>query len=137
MPVAPSKNRVKAISFHLIRKTFSVFQIFISDPQENSQYSTLLLKKYIISYIICHRVNIYRLVKRLVSSFFLIFLVNFLQLLNTLLFPHSWSMNTSLGKSFKFPKSSISNYDNFFWRVVFFNETVLFFLKINLEKKNK
>ena len=70
MPVAPSKNRVKAISFDLIRKTFSVFQIFISDPQENSQYSTLLLKKYIISYIICHRVNISRLVKGLVSSFF-------------------------------------------------------------------
>ena len=36
MPVAPSKNRVKAISFDLIRKTFPVFQIFISGPQEDS-----------------------------------------------------------------------------------------------------
>ena len=113
MPVASSKNRVKAISFDLIRKTFSVFQIFISDPQENSQYSTLLVKKYSFLHYLSQSEHL-QACKTYGFLFCLIFLVNFPQLLNTLIFPHSSSMNTSLGKSFKFPTSSISNYDNFF-----------------------
>ena len=55
-------------------------------------------------YSICHRVDIYRLVKLLTFSFcyLLLFLVSYLPSTTTLRFPHSSSMNISLGKSIKF-----------------------------------
>ena len=53
------------------------------------------------------RVDIYRLVK-LDFLVLLLFLVNYPPSMTTLRFPHSSSMNISLGKSIKFPIPSIS-----------------------------
>ena len=60
-------------------------------------------------YSICHRVDIYKLVKLLTSSFcyLLLFLVSNPPLTTTLRFPHSSSLNISLGNSIKFPAPSI------------------------------
>ena len=67
-----------------------------------------LFKKYYLAQNICHRVDIFKLVKSLASS---------------LRFPHSSWINTVLSKFSKFSMSSISIpsgsfYHIFFWRVV-------------------
>ena len=62
-------------------KSSLIFKLFTTYPQEKSnhkknhaylddlQYSTCFLKKQSHSYSICHRVDIHRLAKRLISSF--------------------------------------------------------------------
>ena len=74
-------------------KSFHPLQFIYSLPQKNHAYLNLV-------YSICHRVNIYRLVKLLVSS---------PPSTTTLRFIDSSSMDISLGKSTKFPIPSSSS----------------------------
>ena len=60
-----------------------------------------------LAYNICHRVDVYRFIKRLASSS-LIFLISSIPSLTILRFPPSSLMNASLGKFSKFLISSIS-----------------------------
>ena len=66
----------------------------------------IVVEENILTYSICHRVEIYRFVNHL--AFLLICLVYFPPLTTTLRFSHSSLMNTSLCKSFKIPMSSLS-----------------------------
>ena len=63
-----------------------------------------------LDYSLCHKVDIYRLLKLLTSSFcyLLLFLVSYPPSTTTLKFPHSSSINIRLSKSIKFPIPSIS-----------------------------
>ena len=83
---------------------FNVFTIYPKkcNHKKNHTYFNLV-------YSICHRVDIYKLVKLLTSSFcyLLLFLVSNPPLTTTLRFPHSSSLNISLGNSIKFPVPSI------------------------------
>ena len=106
----PSKNWIKAISIHLIRKTFPVFHIY-SVTNKNHAYLTY-------SQQIFHRVT-----EEILSPttfvtewtcvgyckpsdfFWLVFIVSSLPSLITMRFPHSSSVNTSLGESSKFSMS--------------------------------
>ena len=68
-PVAPRKNWIKAISIHLIRKTFPVFSI--DSVVKKSQVKSCLPNWFInaltgsntLAYNICHWVGIYRLLQ--------------------------------------------------------------------------
>ena len=62
------------------------------------------------------------------SDFFIwiIFLVSSPPSLTSMRFPHSLSMNTSLGESSKFPMSSISIQSSPFSTITFFYEELLF-----------
>ena len=66
----------------------------------------IVVEENILTYSICHRVEIYRFVNHL--AFLLICLVYFPPLTTTLRFSHSSLMNTSLCKSFTIPMSSLS-----------------------------
>ena len=59
--------------------------------------------------MLIEEMDIYRLLKRLTSLFWLIFLVPSPPSLTTLILPHYSLMNTGLGKSFKFATSSTSS----------------------------
>ena len=94
--------------FMRFRKSFSSFQFIYYLPTKNN----VIIRKIMLNllYVIYHRVDIYRLVT---SDFFflLIFLVSSqpsMIFFFSLRFPHSSSMNISLGKSTKFPIQSIS-----------------------------
>ena len=132
-PVAPSKNRIEAISIHLIRKTFPVFHIYL--VVKKSQEKPCLPDWFPI--------NIPLVTEEILSRttfvtewasigycktsdfFWLIFSVRSSPSLTTMRFPHSSSISKSLGESSKFPMSSLSvqcsSFSNitFFWRVVF------------------
>ena len=112
----------------VIWKKFPVFQVtyYRSTPKNHAylndpQCYTWLLKKYSR----LHRVNI----SKILGNVWLL-LVLFLctpPSSSTLRFPQSSSMNRNLGK---FSINTIKlklflKYSNFFWRVVFFNETVI------------
>ena len=70
-PVATSKNRIKAISIHLIRKTFPVF--YIDSVVKKSQvksclpnwFTNTLTGSNTLAYKICHWVGIYRLLQNI------------------------------------------------------------------------
>ena len=115
-PVVPSKNWIKAISIHLIRKTFPVFHIYsvVKKSQEKSCLPN------------CFTINIPQVTEEILSPttfvtkwtfigyckmsafFWLIFSVNSPPSLTTMRFSYSTLMNTSLVESSKFPTSSIS-----------------------------
>ena len=104
--VAPSKNWIKAISIHLIKKNHKKNLAYLPDSQQifsNGYWINTL------SYNICHWVGIYGLLQNVR----LLLLVNISSKFSTIMyyyetFPHSSSMNTSIGESSKFPMSSIS-----------------------------
>ena len=139
-PFAPSKNWIKAISIHQIRKTFPVFHIYL--VVKKSQEKPCLPNWFPINIpLVTEEIfSPTTLVTEWTSIgycktsdfFWLIFQVRSPPSLTTMRFPHSSSMNKSLGESSKFPMSSLlmqsSSFSNitFFWRVAFFNETVIF-----------
>ena len=79
IPVARTKNKSRQFLFVWSEKRFLPFKLYTNYSQEksnykeshayltDSQYSTCLLKN--LAYSICHRVEIYRPVTRLTSSF--------------------------------------------------------------------
>ena len=89
----------------------------------------LLEKMFLLA--ACHRVDIYRLVKRLGS--FLIFLVSCPTSTTTFRFQHCQSINTVLGRfsKFKTPSISVSSFSSSI--TTFFTGT----LKIKLDKSEK
>ena len=94
--------------FMRFRKSFSSFQFIYYLPTKNNVINHKKNHAYLnLLYINYHRVDIYRLAT---SDFFflLIFLFSSPPSMITLRFPHSSSMNNSLGKSTKFPILSIS-----------------------------
>ena len=131
--VAPSKNWIKAISINLIRKTFPVFHIYL--VVKKSQEKPCLPNWFPINIpLVTEEIfSPTTLVTEWTSIgycktsdfFWLIFPVRSSPSLTTMRFPHSSSMNKSLGESSKFPMSSLlmqsSSFSNitFFWRVVF------------------
>ena len=139
-PVAPSKNWIKAISIHLIRETFPVFHIYL--VVKKSQEKPCLPNWFPINIpLVTEEIfSPTTLVTEWTSIgycktsdfFWLIFPVRSSPSLTTMRFPHSSSMNKSLGESSKFPMSSLSmqssSFSNitFFLKSVFFNETVIF-----------
>ena len=128
--VAPSKNWIKVISIHLIRKTFPVFHIYsvVKKSQEKSCLPN------------CFTINIPQVTEEILSPttfvtkwtfigycktsafFWLIFSVSSPPSLTTIRFSHSSSMNTSLGESSKFPMSSLSMQSSSFSNITFFYE---------------
>ena len=131
-PVAPSKNRIKAISIHLIRKTFSVFHIYlvvkksqekpclpnwlpINIPlvtEEIFSPTTLVTEWTFIGYC------------KTSDFFWLIFQVRSPPSLTTMRFSHSSSMNKSLGESSNFPMSPLLMHSSF--------SNITFYLKSDL-----
>ena len=103
--VTPSQNWVKAIFIHLIRKKVS-FMLFTTDPQEKTCLPNwftifdMVIEKYSR---LQHLSQSEHLQACKTSDFFfwLKFLVISPPSLTTLRFPHTLSMNTSLGKSNK------------------------------------
>ena len=117
--------RIKSRWFLFIRSGKSSLLIYLlpthkkCNNKKNDTYLNLI-------YSIRQRVDIYRLVKLLTTSFYylLLFLVNYPPSTTTLRFPHSSSINISLDKSVKFPVPSISipfssssTWNNFVWGV--------------------
>ena len=133
-PVAPSKDRIEAISIHLIRKTFPVFYIYliVKKSQEkpcvpnwfpiNIQLvteeifspTTLVTGWASISYC------------KTSDFFWLIFQVSSPPSLSTMRFPLSSSVNKSLGESSKFPMSSLLMQSRSFSNITFFLKSGFF-----------
>ena len=135
--VALSRNWVKAISIHLIRKKFSIFQVIYYWSIKKIT-PTELIHNIMHGYwrntfaYICHTVNI----SRLLWKVWILLLVNISSRLCTILdyfeIPTSSLMNTNLGKPSNFSMPSISKRFRSssaitIWSFVFFNETVIFF----------
>ena len=133
-PVAPSKNRIEVISIHLIRKAFPVFHIYLMVKKSQE-------KPYLPNWF---PINIPLVTEEIFSPttlvtewtsigycktsdfFWLIFQVRSPPSLTTMRFPHSSSMNKSLGESSKFPMSSLSMQSSSYPTITFFSEELLF-----------
>ena len=134
IPVAPSKNWIKAISIHQIRKTFPVFHIYL--VVKKSQEKPCLPNWFPI--------NIPLVTEEILSPttfvtewtsigycktsdfFWLIFPVRSSPSLTTMRFPHSSSMSKSLGESSKFPMSYLSMQFSSFSNITIYLKSVFF-----------
>ena len=133
-PFAPSKNWIKAISIHQIRKTFPVFHIYL--VVKKSQEKPCLPDWFPI--------NIPLVTEEILSPttfvtewtsigycktsdfFWLIFPIRSSPSLATMRFPHSSLMNKSVGESSKFPMSSLSMQSSSFSNITFFLKSGFF-----------
>ena len=127
-PVAPSKNRIEAISIHLIRKTFPVFHIYFI--VKKSQEKPCLPNWFSI--------NIPLVTEEIFSPttlitgwaslgycktsdfFWVIFQARSPASFTTMIFPLSSSMNKSLGESSKFPMSPLLMQSSSLSNITFF-----------------
>ena len=106
VPVASTKNQVQVISIIRSEKSLLSFNLLttIRKKSNHKKYHAYLN----LVYSICHRFDIYRLVKLLISTFW--YTGSKLSTMNTTTWrlPHSSLINISLGKSTKFPIPSIA-----------------------------
>ena len=115
-PFAPSKNWIKAISIHQIRKTFPVFHIYLVVKKSQEKPCLPNWFSINISLVTEEIFSLTTLVTEWTSIgyckasdflFGLIFQVRSPPSLTTMRFPYSSSMNKSLDESSKFPMSSL------------------------------
>ena len=133
-PVAPSKNRIEAISIHLIRKTFPVFHIYLI--VKKSQEKPCLPNWFPINIpLVTEEIfSPTTLVTELASIgyckttdfFWFIFQARSPPSLVTMKFPLSSSMNKNLGESSKFPISSLLIQSSSFSNITFFLKSGFF-----------
>ena len=114
MRVGLSKNWVKGISIHLIRKNCCLSSCLLLTCKKNhvyltdSQYYTWLLKNKCHLQHLSHSGYLIDYSKMSDFFFWLIFRVSSPPSLTTMRFSHSSSIYASLGESSKFPISSLS-----------------------------
>ena len=127
-PPAPSKNWIKAISIHQIRKTFPVFHIYLVVKKSEEKpclpdwfpiYIPLVTEEILSPTTFVTEWTSIRYCKTS-GLFWLIFPIRSSPSLATVRFPYSSSMNKSLGESSKFPVSSLSMQSSSFSNITLF-----------------
>ena len=96
------------------QKKVSVFQVMYYQPTRKILLTYLIYNnshdycRNTLTYNICHRLDIYRLLLNARPLLLVNISSKFFTIIDYLRFPHSSSMNVSLGESSKFPTSSTS-----------------------------